>query len=57
MISRCVDTPHAEDRWNALGFLDGQLHDLTFTVRDDFIRAISLRKATRTEGKLYAKGS
>ena len=48
---------YGEDGWNALGFLDGQLSNLTFTLRDGFIRVISLRRATRTEGKLCAKGS
>lgn len=46
---------YGEDRWNALGFLDGNLYNLTFTMRDGFIRAISLRKASRTEKKLYAE--
>ena len=46
---------YGEDRWNALGFLDGGLYNLTFTVRDDLIRAISLRKATKDERKLYVE--
>ena len=46
---------YGEDRWNALGFLDARLYNLTFTVRDGVIRPISLRKASRKETRLYAE--
>lgn len=54
----CFDVDDREDygevRWNAIGFLDARLYSLTFTeVEDGIIRAISLRKASTSEGKRY----
>ena len=50
------DSQHyGETRWKALGWLDTQLCSLTFTHRGEMIRAISLRKATRRERRLYAE--
>jgi len=40
---------YRESRWLAYGDLDGRLHVLVFTRRDDIIRAISLRKANQRE--------
>lgn len=40
---------YQESRWLAYGDLDGRLHVLVFTRRDDIIRAISLRKANQRE--------
>jgi uncharacterized DUF497 family protein len=37
----------------ALGFIGGVLHVLVFTEREDNLRIISLRKATRREMKAY----
>ncbi len=54
-IEADIREDYGEDRWNALGFLHGNLYNLTFTVRNGFIRAISLRKANRAERKAYAK--
>jgi uncharacterized DUF497 family protein len=45
---------YGEVRWNAVGFLDARLYSLTFTeVKEDVIRAISLRKASTEESKRY----
>lgn len=44
---------YGEIRFNALGFLDGRLHVMTFTVRGDAIRVISLRKANKREVARY----
>ena len=44
---------YGEDRFQALGLLDGRLHMLVFTMRGDVLRAISLRKASPREVKRY----
>jgi uncharacterized DUF497 family protein len=44
---------YGEVRINALGFLDGELHSLTFTERDGDTRVISFRKAGRSEMRHY----
>ena len=44
---------YGEPRWRAYGMLDGRLHMLAFTVRDDRMRAISLRRANAREMKRY----
>ena len=45
--------PYGEERWIALGRLDGRLHVLVFTDRQDVIRVISLRKANARERRAY----
>lgn len=45
---------YREDRFVAFGRLGGKLHSLVFTVRDQNVRAISLRRA-RPEEVLRAK--
>ena len=52
--------PYGEVRYNAIGWIGAKLHYLTFTVRgttpaDTTLRAISLRKATKREERLYAE--
>ena len=44
---------YGEERINALGFLNGRLVVLTYTNRQRTFRVISLRKATKTEERLY----
>jgi len=44
---------YGEDRWQALGFIDDRLFMLVFAEVEHGVRAISLRKATRQEAKLY----
>ncbi len=44
---------YGEIRYNAIGWIDAQLHSLTFQQDEDSIRAISLRKATREERRRY----
>jgi uncharacterized DUF497 family protein len=50
-VDDCED--YGEIRINSLGFLDGELHSLTFTERDGDTRIISLRKADRYEMRHY----
>jgi len=45
---------YPEERYVALGMLDANLHVLCFTPIEGGVRVISLRKANRTERKIYA---
>jgi uncharacterized DUF497 family protein len=45
---------YGEVRYRAVSFLDGQLYSLTFTLRDETVRAISLRTASKQEQRDYA---
>lgn len=45
---------YGEQRFNACGFLFDRLVILTFSVRNERLRMISLRKATQHEQKYYA---
>ena len=49
------ETDHDEPRWTAIGFIGPVLHVVVFTERDDAVRVISLRKATRREALRYAE--
>lgn len=44
---------YGEIRYNAIGWIEAKLYVLTFRQDEDSIRAISLRKATREERRLY----
>lgn len=44
---------YGEDRFQALGQIDGRLHLLVFTMRGNVLRAISLRKANSKEVRRY----
>ena len=46
---------YGEDRFQAIGLIDGRLHVLAFTMRGDTLRAISLRKANMRETKRYGQ--
>jgi uncharacterized DUF497 family protein len=46
---------YSEERWVALGFIDNRLHVLTYTMRGENIRLISLRKANKRESEHYEK--
>ena len=46
---------YGEPRFRAYGFLDGRLHALVFTHRDDDIRVLSLRRANRREQVAYVE--
>ena len=45
---------YGEIRYQAIGFLDARLYVLTFTEAEDSIHAISLRKAEKSEERIYA---
>ena len=44
---------YGEDRWVALGMIQGMAVVLVYTERDDKLRPISLRKATFQERSIY----
>ncbi len=44
---------YGEERINAVGFLGTRLVVVTYVEREDAIRVISLRKATKIEERLY----
>jgi uncharacterized DUF497 family protein len=47
---------YGEVRYFAIGFIDGRLFSLTFTMNGEEIRAISLRKATKDDEKNFREG-
>lgn len=48
---------YGEERFQALGPIDGRLHLLAYTMRGTTVRAISLRKANDRERKRYGQAS
>lgn len=48
---------YGEERYIAMGRIDKRLHVLVFTMRDEVIRVISLRKANKKEVKHYENQS
>jgi len=44
---------YREERWIALGFLDGRVHALCYLDTPKGIRVISLRKANQRERRVY----
>lgn len=44
---------YGEARFQAVGPIRGRLHVLAFTMRGDTLRAISLRRANRSEVRRY----
>lgn len=44
---------YGEARYIALGYISGRLYSLVFTLRDDVLRVISLRKANQREVRNY----
>jgi uncharacterized DUF497 family protein len=46
---------YGEERWNLIGWLDATLYKLTVVFHATYTRAISLRRATPSERKVYAQ--
>ena len=46
---------YGERRWNALGEVEGTVLHVTYTERDEDIRIISARRASRDERETYWK--
>lgn len=46
---------YKEKRFKALGLIENRLHVLVFTIRDQEIRVISIRKANKREISHYEK--
>jgi uncharacterized protein len=47
---------YSEDRFIAIGQSKGQILTVVYTVRDEVIRLISARKATKNETRIYYQG-
>ena len=47
---------YSEERFTTLGMLEGVVVVLAHTERDNKIRVISMRKATKNEQKVYFQG-
>jgi len=48
---------YGEKRWVTLGFIGKKLHVMVYTIRENKIRIISLRRANKRESKYYEKES
>jgi uncharacterized protein len=46
---------YGEQRWNILCPVNGRLHHVTYTMRGDICRIISVRKANRREQRSYER--
>jgi len=44
---------YGETRWIAIGLLDNRLHILIYTIRQEGVRVISLRKANDRERRFH----
>ena len=44
-----------EARWAAIGYIEDRLYYVVYTAREDRIRIISLRRASRQEERFYAR--
>lgn len=48
---------YRERRWLALGYINERVYSIAFTLRDEVVRLISLRKANKREVKLYERNT
>jgi uncharacterized DUF497 family protein len=46
---------YGETRWISLGDLDGKIVDLVYTEKENNVRLISARRATKNEKNIYCK--
>ena len=46
---------YGESRWAAIGYIEDRLYFVVYTTREDRIRIISLRRASRQEERIYAR--
>ena len=46
---------YGESRWAAIGYIEDRLHFVVYTTRENRIRIISLRRASRQEERTYAR--
>ncbi len=53
VLARVIDDRFAEERRRACGLIDGVAHCLAYVIRDDRVRAISLRRAHAKEMRRY----
>lgn len=53
LIRADTRSDYGEARFQTLGLLDMRVHLAVFTIRDDALRIISLRRANRREERRY----
>lgn len=53
LIAKDERKAYGEDRYSALGLLNGRVHSLVFTETSNGIRVISFRKANKREVQKY----
>ncbi len=44
---------YGEERWNVIGMIDGQVYVATYTDREEGVRFISVRAASKREADRY----
>jgi uncharacterized protein len=54
LIAEDIRKVYGEARYQALGMLNGWLHMLVFTLRQNMVHVISLRRANHRERSLHA---
>ncbi len=56
MLTRIVNSEdYGEIRWISLGDLDGKIVVLVYTEKENNVRLISARRATKNENNIYCK--
>lgn len=55
ILARLIDDRFEEDRRRAYGLIDGVAYCLAYTIRDNRVRAISLRRAHAKEMRRYVR--
>lgn len=52
-----IRTGDEEERWKAVGYVDGKLHTAVHVWRDDVVRMISVRRSNDSERREYDSDS
>jgi uncharacterized DUF497 family protein len=55
ILARVIDSRFAEERRRSYGLIDGVAHCLAYVIREDRVRAISLRRAHSKEMRRYVE--
>jgi uncharacterized protein len=57
ILSPTIRVGDEEDRWKAVGFVDGKLYTAVHVWRDDVVRMISVRRSNDGERRDYDRDS
>ena len=55
LVKRDARRDYQEERWAALGTLKGMVVFVAYTMRDEDVRVISIRRANKKERQIYAQ--